>query len=84
MTDILTPGTPSATGERSTLTKLYLIRSVLAVAWAAIFAGTHDSLGAVAITLLVVYPLIDAVSSLIDRQALRPAPNAASRHSTQY
>jgi uncharacterized membrane protein HdeD (DUF308 family) len=70
MTNTLTSGTPTATGQRSTLMKLYLTRGILAVAWAAIFAGAHDSLDAVAITLLVVYPLIDAVSSLIDYRAL--------------
>jgi uncharacterized membrane protein HdeD (DUF308 family) len=69
MTDTLTSRTPAATGERSTLLKLYLIRGVLAVAWAAAWAGAHDTLDAVAITLLVIYPLIDAVSSLIDHQA---------------
>jgi len=70
LTDTLTSGAPSATGERSTLLKLYLIRGVLAVVWAAVFAGAHDSLDAVAITLLVVYPLIDAVSSWVDHHVL--------------
>jgi uncharacterized membrane protein HdeD (DUF308 family) len=71
MTDTMTSGAPSATGERSTLLKLYLIRGVLAVVWAVVFAGAHDSLDAVAITLLVVYPLIDAVSSWVDHRALQ-------------
>jgi uncharacterized membrane protein HdeD (DUF308 family) len=81
MTDTLMAGTPSATGERSTLIKLYLIRGVLAVAWAAVFAGAHDSLEAVAITLLVVYPLIDAVSSWVDHQAL---PAGSERRITAF
>lgn len=81
MTDTLTSRTPSATGERSTLMKLYLIRGVLAVAWAAAWAGAHDTLDAVAITLLVVYPLIDAVSSLIDHRAL---PVGAERSITAF
>ncbi|TDW98564.1 DUF308 domain-containing protein [Kribbella sp. VKM Ac-2566] len=81
MTDTLTSGAPSATGERSTLLKLYLIRGVLAVVWAAVFAGAHDSLDAVAITLLVVYPLIDAVSSLVDHHAL---PAGSERRITAF
>ncbi|MEV4000586.1 hypothetical protein [Actinomadura sp. NPDC049753] len=62
-----------AGAERSSLLKLYLGRGVLAVAWALAFASAHDShgsLGALAITLLVAYPLIDAVSSLIDLRLL--------------
>ncbi|MEV6762597.1 DUF308 domain-containing protein [Streptomyces sp. NPDC051105] len=61
--------TPTVTGERDSLLRLYLGRGVLAVAWALAFAKAHENLDAVAITLLVVYPLIDAVSSLIDYRA---------------
>lgn len=81
MTDTLTSGTPTATGERSPLLRLYLGRGVLAVAWAAAFAGAHDSLDALAVTLLVGYPLIDAVSSLIDRHAL---PDGSERRITAF
>ncbi|MFJ6076280.1 DUF308 domain-containing protein [Streptomyces sp. NPDC093065] len=69
-TNTLTTGAPAANGERSSLTRLYLIRGLLAVVWAVVFAGAHDTLDAAAITLLVVYPLIDAVSSVIDHRAL--------------
>lgn len=58
--------TTTPSGERTSLLRLYLIRGLLAVAWAVVFADAHATLGAAAITLLVVYPLIDAVSSLID------------------
>jgi uncharacterized membrane protein HdeD (DUF308 family) len=71
-----TPTGQAATGERSSLLKLYLIRGVLAVVWALVFAGAHKDVDAVAITLLVVYPLIDAVSSLIDYRA---TPNGSER-----
>ncbi|MGI5135291.1 DUF308 domain-containing protein [Streptomyces sp. CA-106110] len=71
-----TPPGQAATGERSSLLKLYLIRGVLAVVWALVFAGAHKDVDAVAITLLVVYPLIDAVSSLIDYRA---TPNGSER-----
>lgn len=69
-TSTLTTRTPRANGERSSLLKLYLIRGILAVVWAAVFAGAHDTLDARAIVLLIVYPLIDAVSSVIDYRAL--------------
>ncbi|MFE7402849.1 DUF308 domain-containing protein [Streptomyces sp. NPDC057557] len=80
-TNTTTPGTPTATGERSSLLKLYLSRGVLAVVWAVAFAGAHKDVDAVAITLLVVYPLIDAVSSLLD---LRTAPDGPERRVTLF
>lgn len=60
--------------ERSSFTRLYLGRGVLAIAWALAFAAAHDTLDAVAVTLLVCYPLIDAVSSLIDYLAVPEGP----------
>lgn len=66
--------TRGGAGARSSLLKLYLVRGVLALVWAAVFAGAHDDLDAAAVTLLVVYPLIDAVSSLIDHRATPDGP----------
>lgn len=60
--------------ERSSLLRLYLGRGVLALAWALAFAGAHENVDAVAVILLVAYPLIDAVSSLIDHRALGDGP----------
>jgi uncharacterized membrane protein HdeD (DUF308 family) len=60
----------SSADVRSSLLRLYLGRGILALVWAAVFAGAHDSLDAAAITLLVAYPLIDAVSLLIDYRSL--------------
>ncbi len=71
-THMLAPAT-EANGKRSSLLRLYLGRGVLALAWAAAFAKAHGTLDAVAITLLVAYPLIDAVSSLIDYRTLAGA-----------
>ncbi|WP_329596290.1 DUF308 domain-containing protein [Streptomyces pseudovenezuelae] len=68
-THTTTPAPATATDERSSLLRLYLSRGVLALAWALTFAGAHEDVDAVAITLLVVYPLIDAVSSLVDHRA---------------
>ncbi|MFG6193432.1 hypothetical protein [Nonomuraea sp. JJY05] len=67
--------------KASSLLKLYLGRGVLAVAWAAVFALAHDPIDALTIALLVVYPLIDAVSSLIDLRAL---PDGSERRLTMF
>ncbi|MFE9628088.1 DUF308 domain-containing protein [Streptomyces sp. NPDC006527] len=80
-TQTSTPARAAATGERSSLLRLYLGRGVLAVAWALAFAGAHEDVDAVAITLLAVYPLIDAVSSLIDHRA---TPNGSERRVTAF
>ncbi|MET8809095.1 DUF308 domain-containing protein [Streptomyces sp. NPDC004546] len=81
-TQTSTPANPAAaTGERDSLLRLYLGRGVLALAWALAFAGAHEDLDALAITLLVVYPLIDAVSSLIDHRA---TPNGSERRVTAF
>jgi hypothetical protein len=54
-------------------TKTFLIRGLVAIAWAAVFAAVSDSL-TTGVTvgagiLLVLYPLIDAVASLIDARS---------------
>jgi uncharacterized membrane protein HdeD (DUF308 family) len=46
--------------------KLFLIRGLVAIAWALAFATTLDSLTAGAAVLLVLYPVIDVVASVID------------------
>ncbi|WAZ26866.1 DUF308 domain-containing protein [Streptomyces cinnabarinus] len=80
-TQTTTPTDPAPAESRSSLLRLYLGRGVLAVAWALAFAGAHEDVDAVAITLLVVYPLIDAVSSLIDHRAL---PDGSERRITAF
>jgi uncharacterized membrane protein HdeD (DUF308 family) len=46
--------------------RLFLIRGLVAIAWAVVFAMTADSLTTGVGVLLVLYPLIDAVASEID------------------
>ena len=46
--------------------KLFLIRGVIAVAWALAFATTFDSLTTGTAVLLVLYPVIDVVATAID------------------
>lgn len=80
-TQTSTPTDRAAAGGRSSLLKLYLGRGVLALGWALAFAGAHHDVDAVAVTLLAVYPLIDAVSSLIDYRA---TPDGSERGVTAF
>jgi uncharacterized membrane protein HdeD (DUF308 family) len=48
------------------LIRIYLVRGLVAVAWAAAFSAVAHSLTAVTIVFLVIYPLIDVVASLLD------------------
>jgi uncharacterized membrane protein HdeD (DUF308 family) len=56
-------------------TKTYLIRGLVAVAWAAVFVAVSDSVTAgvtvAAGILVVVYPLIDVAGSLVDARGQR-------------
>jgi hypothetical protein len=54
------------------LIRIYLVRGVLAVAWAAVFAAASDSLTTGVGVLLVAYPLIDVLASLADVRDRRP------------
>ncbi|TWF74577.1 short repeat uncharacterized protein DUF308 [Pseudonocardia hierapolitana] len=49
-----------------TLLRIYLVRGIVAIAWAAGFAAVSGSLTAVTVALLIIYPLIDVVASLLD------------------
>lgn len=46
--------------------RLYLTRGLIAIAWAIAFASASDALTTGAAVLIVLYPLIDVVASLID------------------
>jgi hypothetical protein len=76
--------TTTVDSGRSPLTRLYFTRGVLAVAWAVAFAGAYkvnESLSAAAVTLLVAYPLLDAVSSVFD---YRWGPDGSERRVTAF
>lgn len=60
----------------SSLVRLYLVRGLVAIAWSAGFLAVHDSLTAVSVVLLVAYPLIDVVASLLD---VREDPGTPAR-----
>ncbi|MEU5565396.1 DUF308 domain-containing protein [Micromonospora musae] len=48
------------------LLRIYLTRGLIAIGWAAGFAAVRDSLSAPTVLLLIIYPLIDVVGSLLD------------------
>ncbi|MFI6235478.1 DUF308 domain-containing protein [Micromonospora sp. NPDC050784] len=50
----------------SPLLRIYLVRGLVAIGWAAGFSAVGDSLTATAVVLLIAYPLIDVVASLLD------------------
>jgi len=56
--------TETQTGTR--VVHVFLTRGLVAIAWAAVFAGASDSLTFGVGVLLVLYPLIDVVGSVID------------------
>jgi uncharacterized membrane protein HdeD (DUF308 family) len=68
--------------------RLYLVRAVVALGWAALLAVTaggsltpQESVPAIAIALLILYPVIDVVASLLDArtQRHRAPTNAATQ-----
>jgi uncharacterized membrane protein HdeD (DUF308 family) len=58
------------------LLRIYLVRGLVAIAWAVGFSAVHDSLSAVSVVLLIAYPVIDVVASLLDA---RENPGTAAR-----
>jgi len=69
-TTTTTPRVSNNAGAESEKLRLFLTRGIVAIGWAAVFAAAAHSLtSAVTVSagvLLVLYPLIDAVASLID------------------
>ncbi len=57
-----------ATENRAQL-QVFLTRGLVAIVWAAIFAAAADSLTAGVGVLLVIYPLIDAIASVLDARS---------------
>jgi len=61
--------TTRATAGR--LRRLYLVRFVFAVVWAVVVLSMASQLGAATVTLLVLYPLVDAAAAVVDARASR-------------
>src|ERR671930_1833211 len=55
--------------QEATTMNPFLTRGIVAIAWAIVFVAAPDSLAVGVGVLLVLYPLIDVVASLIDAQS---------------
>lgn len=68
MTTFATPGISTTA---SVLRRLYFARFAFAVVWALVMFTTADHLGPLAVTLLVLYPLVDVAAAVVDARASR-------------
>jgi len=59
------------TSVPTVLRKLYFLRFGFAAVWAALLFATADTLGALTVTLLVIYPLFDVACAVIDLSSAR-------------
>ena len=82
-TSVSATSTTSTAASRAT-GRLYLVRAVIAVIWAGLFAAALSSTGTLtadselpgfAVALLVLYPVIDIVASLLDVRTQQAAGN---------
>ncbi|MFD3975613.1 hypothetical protein [Streptomyces cyaneofuscatus] len=59
------------TSVPTALRKLYFLRFGFAAVWAALLFATADTLSALTVTLLVIYPLFDVACAVIDLRSAR-------------
>ncbi|WP_395106418.1 hypothetical protein [Actinomadura sp. SCN-SB] len=64
-------------GTASALRRLYFVRFGFAIAWALALLTTASTLGPLAVTLLVLYPLFDVAAAVIDARASRTTRSPA-------
>jgi uncharacterized membrane protein HdeD (DUF308 family) len=85
-TSVSAPSTTSTAASRTT-GRLYLVRAVIAVVWAGLFAAALSSTGTLtadsvlpgfAVALLILYPVIDLVASLLDVRTQQAAGNPSA------
>jgi uncharacterized membrane protein HdeD (DUF308 family) len=69
--DAIATSAPRTSGAPSALRRLYVFRFGFAVLWAGLLALTSSELGVAAGVLLVLYPLIDVASAVVDARASR-------------
>ena len=65
---------PPPRGATTALRNLYAVRFGFALAWAGLLATTASELGALAVTLLVIYPLFDLGAAAYDVRSSGAAP----------
>jgi uncharacterized membrane protein HdeD (DUF308 family) len=64
---------PDISTTASALRRLYFARFAFAIAWALVMLTTAKHLGPLAVTLLVLYPLVDVAAAIVDARASRAA-----------
>ncbi|MEO3823182.1 hypothetical protein [Actinomadura sp. B10D3] len=70
--------TDTATSDPTTLRKLYFLRFAFAAIWAGLLFATADTLGPASVALLLVYPLFDIASAVVDARSTRARGGRAS------
>jgi uncharacterized membrane protein HdeD (DUF308 family) len=68
MTTVTTSGVSTTAAA---LRRLYFARFAFAIVWAAVTFAIADELSPLAVTLLVVYPLVDAAAAVVDLRSSR-------------
>ncbi|WP_436762304.1 hypothetical protein [Streptosporangium sp. V21-05] len=68
---------PSISGTASVLRRLYFVRFAFAIVWALVMFTTVSTLGPLAVTLLVLYPLFDVAAAVVDARATRATGSPA-------
>jgi uncharacterized membrane protein HdeD (DUF308 family) len=67
---VTTLNSPTVGGFAPALRRLYFVRFAFAIVWAAlVFLTTKSGLGAVGVALVVVYPLFDVGSAIVDARS---------------
>jgi hypothetical protein len=74
MTTLAAPGISTTAAA---LRRLYFARFAFAIVWALVMFTTADHLGALAATLLVLYPLVDVAAAVVDARATRATGSPA-------
>ncbi|GAA1712739.1 membrane protein [Kribbella yunnanensis] len=64
-----TVDSPAAGGIASALRQLYFVRFAFAIVWAVLLFTTKAHLGALATTLLILYPLFDVAAAVVDARS---------------
>lgn len=72
-----TLATPRISTTAAALRRLYFVRFAFAVVWALVMLTTARHLGPLAVTLLVLYPLFDVASAIVDARASRATGSPA-------
>ncbi|MGK5683668.1 hypothetical protein [Actinoplanes sp. URMC 104] len=74
MTTVAAPGISSTAAA---LRRLYFARFAFALVWAAVTFAVADDLSPLAVTLLVIYPLVDVAAAIVDARASRATGSPA-------